>query len=254
MSVLLEIRNAAFRFGQHPVLRSIDLTLAHGSATALIGPNGAGKTTLLRLIAGTLKPTSGDVLLEGRSLTTFTARERARLVALVPQQLEMPFDFTVQQIVEQGRSPYLGLLRGLHEPDHLAVDRAIALTDLAPLRHRIFNELSGGEKQRVKIALGLAQSPRLLLLDEPTQNLDIGRQVELLDLLQTLHEEGVTLLASMHDLHLVEGNFARVHLLAPGEPLVSGPPEHILTPARLAAAFHCPPGRHPMLPKNQAGT
>ncbi len=247
MSSLLEVRDAAFHYGTRPVLAGMNLALEEGTATALIGPNGAGKTTLLRLIAGTLRPSAGKILREGQSLTALSARQRARLVALVPQQLDVPFDFTVQQIVEQGRSPYLGLLRGLMEPDRRAVDRAIALTDLAPLRQRIFNELSGGEKQRVKIALGLAQNPRLLLLDEPTQNLDIGRQVELLDLLASLRTEGVTLFASMHDLHLVPGNFTQVHLLAPGEPLVSGTPEAILTPTRLAEAFHCPPNRHPLL-------
>src|SRR6202012_487977 len=96
--------------------------------------------------------------------------------------LQIPFSFTVQQIVEQGRTPYLGLFGGLSAPDHNAIERAIELTGTGPLRHRIFNELSGGERQRVKIALGLAQEPKLLLLDEPTQNLDIGRQVELIDL------------------------------------------------------------------------
>ena len=247
MTLLLEVKQAAFHYGHRAVLEHISFKLEQSSATALIGPNGAGKTTLLRLIAGTLKPSAGEILLDGRSLHALSARERARLVALVPQQLDIPFDFTVQQIVEQGRSPYLGLLRGLLEPDHRAVDRAIALTDCAALRHRIFNELSGGEKQRVKIALGLAQNPRLLLLDEPTQNLDIGRQVELLDLLDSLRTEGVTLFASMHDLHLVQDNFTEVHLLAAGLPLVSGPPKTILTPTRLSEAFHCPPNRHPML-------
>lgn len=243
MTPLLELREVAFRYGSRLVLADMRLSLRHGTSTALIGPNGAGKTTLLRLAAGTLQPSTGEVLLDGKPLVSLTPRERARLIALVPQQLDVPFDFTVQEIVEQGRSPYLGLLRGLLEPDRRAVDRAIALTDLAPLRRRIFNELSGGEKQRVKIAIGLAQSPRLLILDEPTQNLDIGRQAELLDLLASLRAEAVTLLASMHDLHLVPGNFAEVHLLAPGEPLVSGPPETILTPTRLAHAFHCSPNR-----------
>ena len=115
---LLAVRQAAFHYGTRAVLEAIHLTLDEATATALIGPNGAGKTTLLRLIAGTLQPTSGDVFLEGRSLATLNARERARLVALVPQQLDVPFDFTVQQIVEQGRTPYLGLLRGLLPPDH----------------------------------------------------------------------------------------------------------------------------------------
>ncbi len=151
-------------------------------------------------------------------------KEVARTVALVPQQLELPFAFTVQQVVEQGRTPYIGMLRGPERSDRMAVDRALDLADVSSLRHRIFNELSGGERQRVKIALGLAQQPRLLLLDEPTQNLDIGRQVELIDLLHFLRDEGITILASIHDLHLVDKNFSTVLLLSPGQPLASGTP------------------------------
>ncbi|SNS94572.1 iron complex transport system ATP-binding protein [Granulicella rosea] len=247
MIPLVQIRDLSFHFGERAILNHIELDIDQGTTGALIGPNGAGKTTLLRILAGTLTPSAGEVLLEGRSFTNMPRRERAKHIALVPQSLDVPFEFTVQQIVEQGRTPYLGMLRGLMREDRIAVDRAVDLTDLASLRHRIFNELSGGERQRVKIALGLAQQPRLLLLDEPTQSLDIGRQVELIDLLASLHHEGVTVLASIHDLHLVPGNFAAVHLLEPGQPLVSGSPEIILTPSQLSRAFHCTPGRHPLL-------
>ena len=150
----------------------LGFTLQKGSCAALIGPNGAGKTTLLRLASGTLEPATGKIFLEGKPLTEMTRRQRSRIVALVPQQLEITFDFTVQQIVEQGRAPFLGLLRGPMREDRLAVDRALELTDISGLRHRIFNQLSGGERQRVKIALGLAQEPKLLLKqDEPTHNL-----------------------------------------------------------------------------------
>ncbi len=244
---MLELRGVGFGYGARPVLADLSLRVECGEAAALIGPNGAGKTTLLRVLAGGLEPSKGQVLLEGEPLHTLPRKERARHVALVPQGFDVPFEFTVEQIVEQGRSPYLGLLRGMMREDRLAVDRALALTDASGLRHRIFNELSGGERQRVKIALGLAQEPKLLLLDEPTQNLDIGRQVELLDLLDHLRHEGLTVFASIHDLHLVQGNFSAVHLLSPGGALVSGRPEEVMTPRRLADAFHCPPGRHPLL-------
>jgi ABC-type cobalamin/Fe3+-siderophores transport system ATPase subunit len=171
----------------------------------------------------------------------------ARKIALVPQQLDIPFQFTVRQVVEQGRMPYLGFLRGPVQEDRLAVDRALDLASVTALQHRIFNELSGGERQRVKIALGLAQQPKLLLLDEPTQNLDIGRQVELIDLLHFLQAEGITIFASIHDLQLVEGNFSTVLLLSPDTPLMSGAPKDILKPAILERAFNCPPRRHPLL-------
>lgn len=247
MSSLLQVRDVDFDYQGHRVLRQASFDIEKGSCTALIGTNGAGKTTLLRIAAGILQPVSGSVLLEGRPMRAIPLREVARTLALVPQQLELAFDFTVQQVVEQGRTPYVGSLRGPGRSDRLAVDRALDLANVSGLRHRVFNELSGGERQRVKIALGLAQEPRLLMLDEPTQNMDIGRQVELIDLLHFLQAEGITILASIHDLHLVDKNFSTVLLLSPGEPLASGTPEQMLRPSILEHAFQCPPDRHPLL-------
>ena len=247
MRALLEFRDVSFEYGARSILRGIDLQVEAKTCCALIGPNGVGKTTLLRLAAGGLRAGSGEVSIEGNAVAAMGRRERARMVAVVPQHLEIPFDYTVEQIVEQGRAPYVGLLRGPVREDRMAVERALELADVAGMRGRIFNELSGGERQRVKIALGLAQEPRLLLLDEPTQNLDIGRQVELIDLLHFLRDEGITIFASMHDLHLVHGNFSRVHLLDEQRSLTSGTPEEVLTPEQLMRAFHCPPGRHPLL-------
>ncbi len=247
MTPLLRLSGVHFAYQGHSVLRQATFDLEEASCTALIGTNGVGKTTLLRIAAGVLRPASGGVLLRERPMVNIPLKELARTVALVPQQLELPFEFTVEQVVEQGRTPYIGRLRGPGKSDRLAVDRALDLADVASLRHRIFNELSGGERQRVKIALGLAQEPRLLLLDEPTQNLDIGRQVELIDLLHFLRDEGITILASMHDLHLVDKNFSRVLLLSPGQPLASGSPEQMLKPSVLERAFQCPPDRHPLL-------
>jgi iron complex transport system ATP-binding protein len=247
MSSLLQVRDVHFDYQGHSVLRHASFELEEGSCTALIGTNGAGKTTLLRIAAGVLRPVSGSVVLQGRPMGAIPLREVARTIALVPQQLELPFDFTVQQVVEQGRTPYVAVLRGPGRSDRMAVDRALDMANVSSLRHRIFNELSGGERQRVKIALGLAQEPRLLMLDEPTQNMDIGRQVELIDLLHFLRAEGITILASIHDLHLVDKNFSTVLLLSPGEPLASGTPEQMLRPSILEHAFQCPPDRHPLL-------
>lgn len=239
---VLEVRGVGFGYPGREVLRGVGFALAEGSATALIGANGVGKTTLLRVAAGALRASVGEVLLDGRGIKTFSRRELARRVALVPQRMEMAFSFTVRQIVEQGRTPYAGALRGLGRADRVAVERAMALTDVTGMAGRVFNELSGGERQRVKIALGLAQEPRVLLLDEPTQNLDIGRQVELMDLLGVLREEGITVMASMHDLHLVRGRFERVILLGPGRTMVEGTVEEVMTGERLEWGFDCPPG------------
>jgi ABC-type cobalamin/Fe3+-siderophores transport system ATPase subunit len=247
MKPLLRFRDVSFGYGEADVIQSISFDLEAGSCTALIGPNGAGKTTLLRLAAGTLRCRTGSVVLNNESLHTLALKKIARTVALVPQQLDVPFQFTVREVVEQGRTPYLGFLRGPMSEDRLAVDRALDLADVSGLQERIFNELSGGERQRVKIALGLAQQPKLLLLDEPTQHLDIGRQVELLDLLHFLTAEGITIFASIHDLQLVEGNFSSAMLLSPDMPLMHATPEEILKPSLLEKAFNCPPRRHPLL-------
>ena len=246
MTPLLCFENVGFRYFGRKVLENISFTLDRGTCNALIGANGAGKTTVLRLGSGALTATSGTVFLEGKKIDGISHRNRSRLVALVPQELDVPFDFTVEQIVAQGRTPYLGLLRGLLREDRAAIERALEWTDTAELRLRIFNELSGGERQRVKIALGLAQEAQLLLLDEPTQNLDIGRQVELMDLLHRLRNEDLTILASIHDLHLVQGNFSEVHLLGPEGSFTRGSPETILTTENLTKAFNYIPGRRPL--------
>lgn len=247
MNSLLSFHEVSFGYYELAIIRSANFDLRSGTCTALIGPNGVGKSTLLRLAAGTLRAKSGTILLNGTSLGSLPLRNVARTVALVPQQLDVPFQFTVRQVVEQGRTPYLGLLRGPMKADRMAVDRALELADVTGLQQRVFNELSGGERQRVKIALGLAQQPKLLLLDEPTQNLDIGRQVELIDLLHFLGKEGITIFASIHDLQLLEGNFSSVLLLSPDMPLMEGTPSEILNPSILEKAFNCPPRRHPLL-------
>ena len=236
MRPLLSFERVSFYYGHRQVIAGAEFSIDAGACTALIGPNGGGKTTLLRLAAGLLQPSTGQILFEGVELLARSRRDVAQQIALVPQDLQIPFSFTVQQIVEQGRTPYLGLFGGLGASDRSAIE----LTGIGPLRHRIFNELSGGERQRVKIALGLAQEPKLLLLDEPTQNLDFGRQMELIALIRQLRAEGVNILAAVHDLALISGTFSTVLLISPYERFRIGPPEYILQPVILERAFQCP--------------
>ena len=239
MRALLSFERVSFSYSSCRVIADAEFRIERGSCTALIGPNGGGKTTMLRLAAGLVHPSAGKILFEGEEVQTRSRRRLAQQIALVPQHLEIPFSFTVQQIVEQGRTPHIGLLGGLKRSDRSAVERAIEMTSVGPLRHRIFNELSGGEKQRVKIALGLAQEPTLLLLDEPTQNLDFGRQLELIALIRRLHAEGVNIIAAVHDLALISGVFSSVLLISPHERLRFGPPGEILQSAILERAFQC---------------
>jgi iron complex transport system ATP-binding protein len=239
MMPLLEFDRIGFGYGEGSLLNNISARIYENDCIALVGRNGIGKTTLLRLAAGILAPNSGEVRLKQRVLRSLKRREIARSVAFVPQNVEIPFSFTVEQFVEQGRTPFLKMFGGLNASDREAMERAMTLTDTASLRSRAFNELSGGERQRVKIALGLAQQPQLLLLDEPMQHLDIGRQFEMIDLIGTLRDEGIAILASMHDLSLIEGVFPSVWLLSQDEAMRQGSPREMLQPKLLESAFHC---------------
>jgi iron complex transport system ATP-binding protein len=158
-------------------------------------------------------------------------------VALVPQELEIPFAFRVEEIVAQGRLPHLGFFGGLARNDSDAIERAMESVGVLQLRHRIFAELSGGERQRVKIAIGLAQQPELMLLDEPTQHLDIGRQIELMALLRKLAASGITIVAAIHDLALAREHCSSGVLLIPDAPAIAGPVEELLRPESLERAF-----------------
>lgn len=244
MSVLLQFEDVSFAFERRAILDHVSFSICEGDCVALIGPNGAGKTTLLRLAAGLLSSEKGKIFLKGNRLDKTHRREIARAVALVPQQMEVAFPFTVEQMIEQGRTPYLNFFGGLKGSDREAVERAMKLANVVSLRHRIFNELSGGERQRVKIALALAQNPKLLLLDEPTQNLDIGRQAELLDLIRTLRSEGVTIFSAIHELTLIRSTFSSVMLLSPYERFRHELPEEVLQARILERAFQCPPQEH----------
>jgi iron complex transport system ATP-binding protein len=254
MNSALQFERVSFAFGENSLFEEVSFSLAEGSSAALIGPNGAGKTTLLRLAVGLLHPASGAVSVFGHEVASLDSRSKARCVALVPQQVSIPFDFTVRQIVEQGRTPYVGLFAGLSRADRVAVQRALRLADVESLADRVFNDLSGGEQQRVKIALGLAQQTRLLLLDEPAQNLDIGRQAELLDLIAELRCEGITVFAAMHHLQLIEETFSSVVLVTAENEILQGSPKEILEPEILERAFNCPPRARPALVRSHTAS
>jgi ABC-type cobalamin/Fe3+-siderophores transport system ATPase subunit len=250
VSALLQFDRVSFAYGARPVFAGLSFALPGNGLMALVGPNGAGKSTLLRLAAGLLPVIEGSIAIDGRPVDAWPRRELARTIAFVPQDLEVPFPFTVEQIVAQGRVPYQEWLGGLSQADHIAIERAIRLTSIAHVRTRTMSEISGGERQRVKLAIALAQEPRLLLLDEPLQHLDIGRQSEFLHLLLRLHAGGLSIVAAMHDLSAVHAHFPMTLLLSdkptattPGATdgsceWVFGPTKEVLTQERVMAAFN----------------
>jgi iron complex transport system ATP-binding protein len=226
---MIGISELCFRYDGPSVLDGISLEIGTGDRVAILGPNGAGKTTLLRLLSGVRSPSRGSIALDGRPLHAVPRAELARRIAVVPQELTIPFAFTAREIVELGRTPHLGLLRGFRSADRRAVDEAMRLTGTAGLAGRIVHELSGGERQRVIIAMALAQEPEILLLDEPTHLLDIARQAEILDLILELNlTRGLTVVAAIHDLNLAGRYFNRLLLLYQGTVLAEGPPEAVL--------------------------
>jgi len=226
----LWIKNVSFAYLDGLVLQDIELSIGAGEKVGLLGPNGSGKTTLLKVASGVLRPGRGEVLLGGIALSRLSRRQIAQMVAVVPQQFQIPFAFAVEEVVLLGRTPFLRPLAGESEGDRHATQKAMRLTGIEHLARRIFNELSGGERQRVIMAMALAQEPKLLLLDEPTANLDINHRVEILELVSRLNrEQGLTVVAAMHDLNLASLYFDRLVVLKGGTIFADGPPRTVLT-------------------------
>src|SRR6184192_3095810 len=235
--ILLDVDGITFGYAKQPLLYAVHLQVCAGEMLGLLGPNGSGKTTLLRLISGVLRPQQGKVFLDGRDLQQWGRRGAARRIAVVPQELHMPFAFTVEDMVGLGRTPFVNFLGSQTKHDQSIVQEAMQAAGIDTLAPRFFNELSGGERQRVIIAMALAQEPRLLLLDEPTSHLDIKYQVETLELVQRLNRErGVTVIAAMHDLNLAARYFPRLLLFQRGIVADAGPAE-VLEPKLLSRVY-----------------
>jgi len=232
--------NLTAGYREKPVLRGVSLAIEAGAMTGVLGPNGAGKTTLLRCLTGLCRPAEGSVTLFGRDATSLPADERARLVAVVPQELDMPLPFTVEETVRVGRTAHLGRWGRPAARDNEAVERAMTYTDVAEFRHRRYSELSGGEKQRVLIALAVAQESKILLMDEATSHLDFDHRAEVMQLIERLNREhGTTVLMTSHDLNLAAEYCSRLLLLDRGRLIADGAPRDVLTPDTLRRAFRC---------------
>ncbi|GAC1423095.1 MAG: ABC transporter ATP-binding protein [Ktedonobacteraceae bacterium] len=236
--LLLDVQHITFGYGAQPLLFDVSLQIQKGEMVGLLGPNGSGKTTLLRLVSGLYQPQQGRVLLEGRTLQHWGRRGAAQRIAVVPQELHIPFAFTVEHMVSLGRTPFVKPFSGTRTShDQAIVEDALQAAGMTPFADRIFNELSGGERQRVMIAMALAQEPSLLLLDEPTSHLDIKYQIETLELVQRLNKErGVTVIAAMHDLNLASRYFPRLLLFQRGIVADAGPAE-VLEPGLLSRVY-----------------
>lgn len=231
----------AVRYAYEPgsdVLRAVDIAVRSGLITGLVGPNGSGKSTLLRLLCGLLRPASGTVSLDGRPLASFSGKERARMIAFLPQAVNPAFSLTVFEVVCLGRYPYTGVLGALQSSDLEVARRCLCETGTEHLHGREFMSLSGGERQRVLLASVLAQEPSLLLLDEPTSALDIHHEAEVFELLRRLAGQGYGIAVVTHDLNLAAQYCGAMILLSENHAvLAAGPPESVLTEAWLSEAY-----------------
>jgi iron complex transport system ATP-binding protein len=233
---VIELRSLAVRFDGTEAVRRISLDVATDEWVMLIGPNGAGKTSVLRALCGLL-PFEGDALLDGRDVRELRRRELARLIAFVPQNPVTPPELTVAEYALLGRTPHLGYLATEGRRDRQAAARALERLDLLPFAERGLGSLSGGELQRAVLARALAQEARILLLDEPTTSLDLGRQQQVLELVDSLRSDGLTVVSTMHDLTLAGQYADRLVLLDRGAVVAEGEPEDVLSAANLAAYY-----------------
>jgi iron complex transport system ATP-binding protein len=238
-AALLAVRGVCHAFGRAQVLAGVELELRPGRLVVVAGPNGAGKTTLLRVLAGTLRPDAGEVLLQGVTLANLSRKEVARRLAVVPQESHVPFPFRVREMVALGRAPFLGPF-GREAPSDLALtEQALAELDLQALADRAYPSLSGGEKQRVLLARALAQSVSTWLLDEPTAHMDLGHRLHCWEWLRAwlaaAPERGCLLVT--HDLVLAARFADELVLLERGRVAAHGAPADVLTPDRIASVY-----------------
>ncbi len=248
MTAKISVMGTTFSYEAREVLRDITFTVPAGSFVGIIGPNGSGKSTLLKGLAATLSPKGGIILLDGRELSGWNNRELARHLAVVPQDTTADFDFTVEEVVLMGRSPYLSRWQVESLADLAIAAEAMELTGTLELRHRPITHLSGGERQRVFIARALAQKTPVLLLDEPTSHLDINHQVEVLNLFRRLNHQGVTVIAVFHDLNLAAQYCSQVILLCQGRIYACGTVQDIFTTETIRAVYRTEVlvGQHPI--------
>jgi iron complex transport system ATP-binding protein len=238
---------------RQPVVRGVSLIVPAAGIIGILGPNGSGKTTLLRMLAGTRLPQRGTVTLDGAPLSGFSRTALARRMAVVPQETQLAFDYTVGEVAMMGRYPHLGAFQIEGPADLAVIEDTLTSTGTLHLKERLFATLSGGEKQRVVIAAALAQIFRedrcfrltaeepetgYLLLDEPTASLDLGYQLEVASLLRRLHDDrGVAIVISTHDLGLAGTLCDSLVLIREGTIVAYGPTDEVLTPDNVRAAY-----------------
>ncbi|MBR4503841.1 MAG: ABC transporter ATP-binding protein [Candidatus Methanomethylophilaceae archaeon] len=234
----MDVEELSYSYREKKVLDSISLSVGKGEILGILGPNGCGKSTLLKNLNRNLSPEHGCVLIEGDDIADMRKKDIAKKVAVVPQSNEIRFAFTVREIVEMGRMPFQESLRGLTSDDERIIKEAMEQTGISDMADRHINTMSGGERQRAIIARAIAQSPDIILMDEPTLHLDINMQFEILDLIRDLsREKGLTVVIVSHDLPMVARYCDRMVLIHDRNIFAMGRPEDILTEENMRIVF-----------------
>ncbi|MEX3104182.1 ABC transporter ATP-binding protein [Streptomyces sp. V2] len=233
----LAARGVTVGYGSRTVIDDLDVAVPPGVITTIIGPNGCGKSTLLRTLSRLLKPTKGSVVLDGDDIARLKTRDVAKKLGLLPQAPVAPEGLTVSDLVARGRHPHQSWLRQWSSDDAEVVEKALDMTGVLDLADRPVDSLSGGQRQRVWISMTLAQGTDLLLLDEPTTYLDLAHAVDVLDLVDDLHESGRTVVMVLHDLNLAIRYSDNLVVMRDGAILAQGHPRDVVTAELLDAAF-----------------
>jgi len=238
--VKLEMQGITLAYGDKKVVEDVTFQVMPGEVVGLVGPNGSGKSTIIKALSRVITPYSGRVLINGRDISQIPRRELSLLIGVVPQIPLLPSPFTAFEIVLMGRNPHLGLFQYEGPKDMDIVWQAMGQTSIQCLAERRISELSGGEIQCVVIARALAQETQAILLDEPTANLDIGRQIEILDLVKSLcRENKLTVIAALHDLNLASHYCDRLFLINKGKIHAEGTPIEVINTENIEQVYGC---------------
>ncbi len=234
----MEVRNISFSYGDKKFIENLSVTFKKNKITSIIGPNGSGKSTLLLLVSRILKTNKGSIIIDGKDVWDYKIKDFARHVAVVHQKNQLYGDLDVETIISYGRLPYLGYSQRLQEEDYKIIDEVIELTGLEDYRKRKLSSLSGGEQQRVWIAMALSQRTKFLLLDEPTTYLDVKHQIEILNLVKKINKQSnITIIMVHHDINQAINYSDEIVAMKKGEVLFQGEPNEVISSESLQTLY-----------------